>query len=61
MKYDKEQTTKFIEDGVGNFFRGIFRLTEDGLHQEAYDSLGTLLTMIQEERQHLRRTQNIEF
>lgn len=58
--YDHVKTNKIIDDGVGQFFAGVFRLREDGLHQEAYEALGAMLSICQQDRQLLRETQSIQ-
>lgn len=54
MKYDREETEKMIENGVGEISAGLFRLMEDGLKEEAYHTMGAILNLLLEDRERLR-------
>ena len=55
-----ESAEALIEDGVANVYIGLFRLRNAGLYQEEYDSMGALLNMLQQDRQHMREKYKVE-
>ncbi len=52
--YTKEELNEQMEHAVGELYKVFFRMREAGLHQDEYESMGTLLNMFTEDRQHLR-------
>ena len=54
-----ERAYQKIEDGYATMMTGLFILREAGLDQEAYDELGTVLSLIMEDRQYLRENKNV--
>jgi hypothetical protein len=54
VKYDRAETEKMIENGVGEISAGLFRLMEDGLKEEAYQTMGVILNMLLEDRDKIR-------
>ena len=51
-----EAANAIIENAIGELYRGLFRLRELKEYQEEYDTLGTLLNMLMEDREHIRST-----
>lgn len=49
-----EEIDAIIENGVGEIYRGFFRLHEAGEIQEEYDQMGAILMMLMHDRQRLR-------
>jgi len=52
--YTKEELDQQMEDAVGELYKVFFRMRGEGLYQEEYDAMGTLLNILMEDRQHLR-------
>lgn len=61
MKYTKEELDHQLEDIIGDLYKVLFRMRESGFIQEEYDSMGTLIRMLTEDRQHLRRNHTISY
>lgn len=51
---------QIIENGVAEIHRGFFRLRKDKRYQEEYDAMGTIISMLSEARQHMRKTFKLE-
>ena len=49
-----EEIDAIIENGVGEIYRGFFRLHQAGEIQEEYNQKGAILSMLMEDRQNLR-------
>lgn len=49
-----EETDAIIENGVGEIYRGFFRLHEAGEIQEEYNQMGVILMMLMQDRHNLR-------
>lgn len=43
-----------VEIAIGELYRQLFRLREAGKLQEEYDAMGTLISMLSQDRQHMR-------
>ncbi len=52
--YTKEELNEQMEHAVGELYKVFFRMREAGHYQDEYESMGTLLNMLTEDRQHLR-------
>lgn len=52
-------TEQLFEDGYVNIATGMFRLRQEGKHQEAYDEIGHILSLLMEMRQDIRTTEKI--
>jgi len=50
---------KIIENAIGELYRGFFKLREACKFQEEYDAMGTLLSMLTKDRQHLREKHKV--
>lgn len=46
--------TDQIADAVGILYTAFFRLRNEGKIQEEYDAMGTIISMLQTDRQHMR-------
>jgi len=49
-----EEIDAIIENGVGEIYRGFFRLHQAGEIQKEYNQMGAILSMLMEDRQNLR-------
>jgi len=56
---DLQEIEKIIENGVGEIYRGFFRLRQAGEYQEEYDSMGAVLNMLMQDRMHLLKTHKV--
>jgi hypothetical protein len=45
-----------IEEGYAKMMIGFYHLRKAGLVQEEYDQMGTIINMLAEDRQHIRKT-----
>lgn len=52
---------ELFEDGYINIATGMFRLRQEGKHQEAYNEIGIVLNLLMEMRQDIRKTTEINF
>ncbi len=50
---------QLFEDGYVNIALGAFKLRKQDRHQEAYDEVGHILTLLMEIRQDIRKTAKI--
>ncbi len=44
-----------VDTAVGDLFAAYFRLRQEGRLQEEYDAMGTLISMLSIDRQHMRQ------
>jgi hypothetical protein len=51
---------QLFEDGYVNIALGAFKLRKQDRHQDAYDEIGHILTLLMEMRQDIRKTAKIE-
>lgn len=51
---------QLFENGYVNIATAMFKLRKEGKHQEAYDGVGYIITLLMEIRQDIRKTANIE-
>lgn len=51
---DLEKANLIVEEAVGEMYRGFFRMREMKQYQEEYDTMGTIINMLMEDRQRLR-------
>lgn len=59
MREPEDEIEEIIENGVGELFRGFFRLRESEQYQREYDTMGTIINMLMQDRQHLRKTYKV--
>lgn len=57
MKRTPEQ---IIEDAIGQLYGAYFKLRQAGEYQNEYDSMGTLISMLSKDRQHIRQTYKVK-
>jgi hypothetical protein len=50
---------KIIENGYAEIMRGCYRLRQAKKYQEEYDSMGVILNLLMQDRQHLREMYNV--
>lgn len=50
----EDEIDDIIENGVGEMYRGFFRLRKSGQYQREYDTMGNILMMLQQDRRNLR-------
>jgi hypothetical protein len=50
----EDEIEDIIENGVGEMYRGFFRLRKSGQYQREYDTMGNILMMLQQDRRSLR-------
>lgn len=55
----KTKTADVVADAVGALYREFFKLREAGDVQEEYDCMGTLIKMLQQDRETIRRTYEV--
>lgn len=48
-----------IETGVAELYRGFYRLRKSEQYQREYDTMGHLIRMLMEDRDHLRKTYKV--
>lgn len=54
-----EEIEAIVEDAIAELYRGFFRLRKAGAYQAEYDNMGALLMMLQQDRQHIRKTYKV--
>ena len=54
-----DEIDTIIENGVGEIYRGFYRLRTSEQYQREYDEMGALLNMLMEDRQWLRETYEV--
>jgi len=57
--YTLEQATEVIENAVGELYRGYFMLRQMNEHKEEYNQMGTLLNMLMQDRDYLRKNHSV--
>lgn len=60
MTSDAESPEDIIEQAVAELYRGFFRLREAGKYQEEYDTIGTIINMLTEDRVVLRHKYGVK-
>ena len=50
----QDEVESILENGIGELYRGFYRLRQSGQYQREYDMMGQLINMLQEDRAHLR-------
>jgi len=54
-----DEIDTIIENGVGEIYRGFYRLRTSEQYQREYDEMGALLNMLMEDRQWLRENEGV--
>jgi len=50
-----EDPNTIIENAVGELYRGFYKLRQSKQYQEEYDAMGSLLNMLTQDRDFLRK------
>lgn len=48
-----------IEEGYAKMMTGFYRLRKAGLIQDEYDQMGVIISMLSEDRHHIRETYKV--
>jgi hypothetical protein len=48
-----------IEEGYAKMMTGFYRLRKAGLIQDEYDQMGVIISMLSEDRQHIRENYKV--
>lgn len=59
MREPEDDIEEIIENGVGELFRGFYRLRKSEQYQREYDTMGTIINMLMQDRDHLRKTYKV--
>jgi hypothetical protein len=59
MREPEDEIEEIIENGVGELFRGFYRLRESEQYQREYDTMGTIINMLMQDRDHLRKNYKV--
>jgi hypothetical protein len=51
-----DATEELIENSIAALYRGFFQLRDSKQYRREYDTMGTLMSMLQQDRDYLRRT-----
>lgn len=60
MEPAEDEIEGIIENGYAEMMRGFFRLRQSGQYQREYDTMGHVINLLMEDRQHLRKTYKIK-
>lgn len=60
MEPPEDEIEGFIEDGYATMMRGFYRLRKSGQYQREYDTMGKIIKLLMEDRQHLREKYKVE-
>jgi hypothetical protein len=60
MHKTEDEIEGIIEAGLGELFRGFYRLRESGQYQREYDTVETIITMLSEYRQYIRENYKVD-
>lgn len=59
MQPEDDIIESMIECGVGEIYRGFFRFRESKQYQREYDTMGAIINMLMQDRDHLRKTYKV--
>ena len=59
MVNDNDEAQTMIENGYAMMSAGFYRLRKTGSIQDEYDSMGTVIDLLSQDRQHIRNTYEI--
>lgn len=54
-----DEIEEIIENAVGELYLGFHRLRTSEQHQREYDTMGSLINMLMQDRAHLRKTHGV--
>lgn len=57
----EDKANEQIEEGIGQLYIGLYNLRRLNKHQEEYDAMGSIIAMLQKDRQFMREQFDIEF
>lgn len=60
LMFNIDETENIIEAGIGEIYRGFFRLRTTEQFQREYDTMGTIISMLMKDREHLRKNFDIK-
>ncbi len=52
---DQDEIEKILEHGFSEMFRAFYRMRQAKDYQREYDTMGTVINLLMEDRAHLRR------
>ena len=55
-----DEIEEIIEAGVVELYTGFFRLRKSEQYQREYDTMGSIINMLMEDRDHLRKTYGVK-
>lgn len=59
MTLTDNEADALIEEGYAKMMTGFYRLRKAGLIQDEYDQMGVIISMLSEDRQHIRETYKV--
>jgi hypothetical protein len=60
MEPPKDEIEGIIEEGYARMMLGFYKLRKAGQYQREYDSMGRVIKLLMEDRQHLREKYKVE-
>jgi len=54
-----EEANTIIELAVGELYRGFYKLRQAGQVQDEYTQMGTLMSMLMKDRDHIRKNHTV--
>lgn len=59
MEPPEDEIEGIIEEGYARMMLGFYKLRQSGQYQREYDSMGHVINLLMEDRQHLRKTYKV--
>ena len=56
----EDEIEGIIEEGYARMMLGFYKLRKSGQYQREYDSMGHVINLLMEDRQHLRKTYKVK-
>lgn len=56
----EDEIEEIIVNGVGEIYRGFFRLRKSEQYQREYDTMGYIINMLMKDRDHIRGTYKVD-
>ncbi len=57
---NRDEGEEEVENAIAALYVAFFRLRKNKRYQFEYDSMGTLISMLEKDREHMRKTFGIE-
>lgn len=54
-----EHPKDIVERAVGELYRGFYHMRQQKQYKEEYDSMGALMNMLMQDREHIRKTYGV--